>query len=463
MMKLLGIKLLKLAINTSMLTCLVLLLQNNPAFAANSYSFKSAALSERQLVQEINILEPDSAGTSTVRVRKSSPAEVKQPDTEYQKPEILSILTGELLGSTTTNENIKANYKIRILISHPKEFLEQRPQDDTHLILYAGGIALKGMTTDYFSSVPSSYIATKSKHLSETQWITFIFSRDSTTKDAWNALFKVSDWKAKSATFYLSLGWEGMFPLTYDANMKGNPRVTLIYYENWVFYLVCVLYLAFLIYFIDRCNKTGLIREPDKDKAGQYGPYSLAQTQLAFWTVVISGGFIYLTLLTGLADSLNNSCLILLGITGGTTGIAGFIDFTKKRQREAATVNQTAVIRPFVKPHVDFLTDITSDGVNISVQRTQTVLWNFILGFYFVWYVVSNKAMPVFSEALLLLAGVSSLMYLTSKGPENPQLPTPPPETPNVAKTPPVLSPAPPEQPVDPSSGTPPDIFTSNK
>ena len=437
-MKLLGIKLLKFAIYTSMLTCLILLMQLCPTFAAKIYRFESNVDGPETAIKETNAIKPDSVSSSTVSIQKDSPGSYKDTEKPYQKPEILSILTGELLGSTTTNENIKANYKIRILISHPKEFLEQRPQDNTHLILYAGGIALKGMTTDYFSSVPSSYIATKSKHLGETQWITFIFSRDSTTKDAWNALFKVSDWKAKSATFYLSLGWEGMFPLTYDANMKGNPRVTLIYYENWVFYLVCILYLAFLVYFIDRCNKTGLIREPDKDKAGQYGPYSLAQTQLAFWTVVISGGFIYLTLLTGLADSLNNSCLILLGITGSTTGIAGFIDFTKKRQREAATVNQTAIIRPFVKPHVDFLTDITSDGVNISVQRTQTVLWNFILGFYFVWYVVSNKAMPVFSEALLLLAGVSSLMYLTSKGPENPQLPTPPPETPNVAKTPPV-------------------------
>ena len=431
-MKLLGIKLLKFAICTSMLTCLILLMQFCPAFGAKMYSFESNLDGPETAIKETNAIKPDSGSSSTVSIQKANPETVKDTEKPYQKPEILSILTGELLGSTTKNENIKANYKIRILISHPKEFLEQRPQDNTHLILYAGGIALKGMTTDYFSSVPSNYIATKSKHLGETQWITFIFSRDSTTKDAWNALFKVSDWKAKSATFYLSLGWEGMFPLTYDANMKGNPRVTLIYYENWVFYLVCILYLAFLVYFIDRCNKTGLIREPDKDKAGQYGPYSLAQTQLAFWTVVISGGFIYLTLLTGLADSLNNSCLILLGITGGTTGIAGFIDFTKKRQREAATVNQTAIIRPFVKPHVDFLTDITSDGVNISVQRTQTVLWNFILGFYFVWYVVSNKAMPVFSEALLLLAGVSSLMYLTSKGPENPQLPTPPPETPRL-------------------------------
>jgi hypothetical protein len=66
------------------------------------------------------------------------------------------------------------------------------------------------------------------------------------------------------------------------------------------------------------------------------------------------------------------------------------------------------------------LEDILSDGVNLSVQRTQVVLWNLVLGIYFIWYVISNKSMPVFDNTLLILAGVSSVLYLSSKGPENP-------------------------------------------
>lgn len=371
----------------------------------------------KKLGQVLPVKEPISLPPNGGVVAPAKSAVAKSQEPLFPKPEIIDIVTGEALHRLSKNQNIKANYIIKIRISHPKEFLEQRPQDNTKLVLYADGVALSGMTTDYFTGLGANYIKDRSKYLADKQWITFIFTRDSTTKNAWNSLFKLTDWKSNKAEFDLSLGWEGMFPLSYAAKVAMQHKITLVYYPTYIFYPLCILYLIFLIIFIDRCKKTGLIREPDKIRPGQHGPYSLAQTQLAFWTVIISGGFIYLILLTGLADAINDSCLILLGITGSTTGIAGFIDFTKKQSQDGLL--NTAPV--FIKPHKDFLTDITSDGVNISVQRTQTILWNFILGIYFIWYVVSNKSMPVFDNILLLLAGVSSLMYLTSKGAENPQ------------------------------------------
>ncbi|MBC8051662.1 MAG: hypothetical protein H7Y13_01215 [Sphingobacteriaceae bacterium] len=55
-------------------------------------------------------------------------------------------------------------------------------------------------------------------------------------------------------------------------------------------------------------------------------------------------------------------------------------------------------------------------------------MWNLVFGIYFISFTIDNKTMPVFSDTLLVLAGVSSTFYLGSKIPENTNAaPTPPP------------------------------------
>jgi len=141
-----------------------------------------------------------------------------------------------------------------------------------------------------------------------------------------------------------------------------------------------------------------------------YGPYSLAQTQLMFWTIVILGGFIYTLVLTSISNSINTSVMLLLGISISTTGVATFIDYYKK---------VTPAITVIPKTESSFFKDILSDGDTYSVQRIQTAVWNLVLGIYFVYYTIDNKAMPVFPDALLILAGVSSVGYVASKRAEN--------------------------------------------
>lgn len=338
-------------------------------------------------------------------------------------PEILDVRIEDLSNSNYSKNILHPNYKISVLISHPLQFLAQRPADKSDLILYAEGLPLTGMISPYFKETGKFQIDTSKVRL-DTLRIPFIFLRDSTTKEAWNALFRLAHWDHNQINFKLSMGWSGMFPLTYTNKAKVNPTVTLVFYDKRVFWILLIAYLALIAYFVHLCNTTGLIRDPDLNNKGELGPFSLSQTQLAFWTVIIVGGFIYLVILTGLCDSLNDSCLLLLGISGGTTGIASFIDFYKKRN----VINNNPAIQEgdvnpskmFVKEHRGFLHDILSDGVNISVQRSQIFIWNLVLGLYFIWYVIDNKSMPVFSNTLLLLAGVSSTLYLASKGPEKP-------------------------------------------
>jgi hypothetical protein len=360
-----------------------------------------------------------SVGTSTSGAPATLPTAQAAPTPETSnKVQVLGIKVGGMFDNAIPQNRVVVNDKILILVKNPKGLLALKPSDQSKLILYADQLPLKGISTTYFTQLGKNDI--NDIIWQDTVWIPFIFSRDSTSTEAWNTLFRVTKWNRNVTRFHLSLGWEGMYPIPYG-NKETSARVfELVLYNNKIFWVLLGCYLGFIVFFIRLCHSTGLIREPDIVPTG-LGPFSLAQTQLAFWTVIIIGGFIYLTILTGLPNSLNDSSLLLLGITGGTTGVAGFIDYFKK---EGKTGTKPVSYNPnspaFVKPKRGFLRDISSDGVNLNVQRAQTIMWNLVLGVYFIWYVVSNKAMPVFSNTLLTLAGVSSLVYLSSKGPEKP-------------------------------------------
>jgi hypothetical protein len=342
-----------------------------------------------------------------------------KPEANY-KVQVLAIAVGGISSDALSKSLIVVNDKLFILIKNPKGLLAQKPSDRSQLILYADRLPLKGINTTYYTELSKNDLNDKLRFWPDSAWIPFIFSRDSTNTEAWNTLFRVTSWSKNSTRFLLSVGWEGMFPIEYGNKALEDRHFDLIFYNKQIFWVLLACYLGFIFFFIWLCKKTGLIREPDIVPSG-LGPFSLAQTQLAFWTVIIVGGFIYLTILTGLPNSLNDSSLLLLGITGGTTGVASFIDYFKKQAKNEATAStDNSGQSGFVKPKRGFLKDISSDGVNLNMQRAQTIMWNLVLGDYFIWYVVTNKAMPVFSNTLLTLAGVSSLVYLSSKGPEKP-------------------------------------------
>jgi hypothetical protein len=378
---------------------------------------------------------PDSTN-SRAAIPAKSPATLTTPAINAQvtpkkndRVQVLGINVGGMFDDGASNNRIVVNDKILIKINNPKGLLALKPNDQSQLILYADQLPLTGISSPYFSKLGKNDLNDNRIIWPDTASIPFIFSRDSTNTEAWNTLFRVTKWNKNETRFHLSLGWAGMFPVGYGNNATEQRVFDLVLYNTRVFWFLLGCYLGFMIFFVWLCKTTGLIREPDNVPSG-LGPFSLAQTQLAFWTVIIVGGFIYLTILTGLTNSLNDSSLLLLGITGGTTGVAAFIDYFKKEGRAANTVVTGNSSQPiFVKPKRGFLVDISSDGINLTMQRAQTIMWNLVLGLYFIWYVVTNKAMPVFSNTLLTVAGVSSLVYLSSKGPEQPTPTTPPTST----------------------------------
>jgi hypothetical protein len=153
-------------------------------------------------------------------------------------------------------------------------------------------------------------------------------------------------------------------------------------------------------------------------------PYSLARTQLAFWTVIIFSSFVYLLFKYHFQiPGLNHVNLILLGIALGTTATGKIIDDSQKQN--SPNLNQD-------HPSEGFLRDILSDKNGVSIHRLQNVLWTLIVGLIYIQFVAAQSSLPdetVLTDNLLILMGVSTGAYVgiktmeNSKDPENPTNP----------------------------------------
>ncbi|HEY4325100.1 MAG TPA: hypothetical protein VGN20_13980 [Mucilaginibacter sp.] len=287
---------------------------------------------------------------------------------------------------------------ILLQVTNPKEFIKQRLPEKAKIVLYAGGVELKGITSDLFNGVRKEDFDTRDT----TMWIPFTLKKDSTTKVAWDFLYKLADkWDQNEIKVNFSLAWEGNLPLRVSPKDLKETEITIVYYDKLGFYAIIVVYLVLLV------GLGFLVVETDILKEGKKGAYSLAQTQLAFWTILILGGFIYSLALTEIPSTLNSSVLMLLGISIGTNGISNYIDYFKKIRPGGGA------FKP--KKPSGFWRDILGDGISINMQRFQIVAWNVVLGAYYTVYTVHNKTMPIIPDVLLTLAGLSSLTYVAAK------------------------------------------------
>ena len=149
-----------------------------------------------------------------------------------------------------------------------------------------------------------------------------------------------------------------------------------------------------------------------QDIARPRAPYSLARTQLVFWSVVVIASYLYLYLNNGytvpVLDEVN---LILLSISMGTTITGKVIDDT-----------QATPVRHQDSPSQGFLIDILSDENGISVHRLQNVVWNLIVAVIYIRTVFVTEQLPdqqIISHQLLALMGISAGAYVGIKATEN--------------------------------------------
>lgn len=139
----------------------------------------------------------------------------------------------------------------------------------------------------------------------------------------------------------------------------------------------------------------GLLRD-----AGPGKQFSLGRVQMAWWLVLVIGGFLFIWLATEQWRGVVTSGVItLLGISAGTGVTARLVD-------DDATAEVSTG---------SFWRDILEDPKGLALHRVQLVVWTAILGAIFIWTVFSKLSFPDFDTNLLLLVGIAGGTYVGFK------------------------------------------------
>ncbi|MDP3912344.1 MAG: hypothetical protein Q8R96_01215 [Bacteroidota bacterium] len=187
-----------------------------------------------------------------------------------------------------------------------------------------------------------------------------------------------------------------------------NPKI--------IFWLVFTALTALVLYLN---VKHGILLDESTRKTKK--PYSYARTQLTWWTVIILSGFMAVILKYQEIPTLTEGILILLGISSATTMAARITDNSDQNQSNTKDLIQNL-------PGENFLIDILSDSSGVSIHRLQAVLFNLVIGFWFIQKTLANIADPTLNMANILpdietnnliLMGLSAGTYAALKTTEN--------------------------------------------
>jgi hypothetical protein len=298
------------------------------------------------------------------------------------------------------------------------------------------------------------------------EYVNFVLHLDSSDTDDWKAWAAIVD-----ASRHAQSGGDGLR----NNSKNGNALITVatedhVFVDSTVFTRVntvadgwywilplLLLMVAILLYLaatsdLLRYTLGARPRSPDRS------PYSLGLVQMAFWFCLSLVAYVYICLMTDQPHVPMGSVLGLLGISATTglaavmvdkqkgsaankllaeraallervkdlsasaitTGSAAEADLLQKQSRLAQVNTLLAQLPPENSPAVrkGFLTDLLTDGEEVSFHRFQMVVWTIVLGGIFVWSVYRNMEMPQFDASLLALMGISSGTFVGFKFPE---------------------------------------------
>ncbi|MEA1652043.1 hypothetical protein UAJ10_23890 [Nitrospirillum sp. BR 11164] len=167
--------------------------------------------------------------------------------------------------------------------------------------------------------------------------------------------------------------------------------------------------------------------------------FSLAQSQMAWWFVIVLAGYLYLFLVTGELDTLTGQALCLMGLGTGTAMGAAMVEQNKTNPILVAYQGVlTQIADPATPPadlptltatrdtlarqlaSRDFVHDILTDANGISLHRFQTAVWTVVIGVLFLIETVVHRKMPDLDPYSLGVLGISAGTYLGFKIPEQP-------------------------------------------
>ncbi|MCX6304989.1 MAG: hypothetical protein NT040_08475 [Bacteroidetes bacterium] len=179
-------------------------------------------------------------------------------------------------------------------------------------------------------------------------------------------------------------------------------EINLKYVSYWSMVFSMLFILTIMVSFVVLAAKTNLIRIGNDNS-----PFSLALTQLSFWSIVVASSFIYIWIVTEELPPITGSTLILISVSALTTAGSRLVDIRTKTKGDLLQQSDS------------FLEDILQDELGYSVHRAQMFMWTVIMGIIFVVSVIRLQQIPQLDESLLGLMGISSGAYVGLKTMEN--------------------------------------------
>lgn len=138
--------------------------------------------------------------------------------------------------------------------------------------------------------------------------------------------------------------------------------------------------------------------------------YSLANTQILFWTIITVTSVIYIWVMTGLTVALNESILILLGIGGLTNLASRSVAMAREKGKNSAKPHAQASLKS-----EGFLVGIISFKGTASIFKLQMLIFTLVMGGMVIRSSFWNLQFPQVDETYLWLMGISNGVYAGDK------------------------------------------------
>ena len=292
-------------------------------------------------------------------------------------------------------------------------------------------------------------------HVAGAESLEFYVVRTADNRATWNVLLSKAGW---DQSMTVSVGPDN--GTTLFAQTASPIVFHVLPAKRWVW--AGVIFLGVLVVgFLILAVKSNIVRDP-ADLGADFGSFSLARSQMAWWLFIVVGSYGYIFAITGDIDTITQGVLVLIGISAGAGLGAMVMDGNKQTQRKTLETEQAtlateitqltaqiagapvnvdqlkatlaqkqaraaeipALLKNLPEPTAKsrgFLLDILSDDSGVNFHRFQMAVWTLVVGIIFVHEVWSNLAMPDFSATLLGLMGISSGTYLGFKIPDSPK------------------------------------------
>lgn len=378
------------------------------------------------------------------------------------------------------------DYLFLEVINHSEWLRQANKSPDDPLVLYLDGQPLLSLHPVFFSeweqSVPAGSGGNKGMRTNRISSFGVRLEQNKANQEVWKKLARSPGltFERPMEVSMGSLDGRKMPSWVYPMPEAEKSPFFLVILTKGKLRLGLAVIGAALLAFVMLAWKTGILRDPNLPlRPDGTKPFSLARAQMAFWFFLVIGSYFFLWLLSGDADTLNASTLMLIGISAGTAVSSAVIDASRRRdpyekvvdqghpprrpreiaaaleadlrkveeefqslqETEAASRRKESLLaeaevrrkeylterRKLLEEQISYfrsspgaaaLLDLLGDDGITSFHRFQMCVWTIVLGIIFVTEVWTKMAMPDFNATLLGLMGISAGTFIGFKIPD---------------------------------------------